>query len=231
MPTDARGTVTPRLLLGAFIVLIGSLLLVNNLDLFETRAVLRFWPLALVAIGVLVFRQAIDTGGRVNGGALVLFGSFLTLNRIGVVEVDFFELFWPLVLILLGLNLVLQTYRIQRPPSADVGDTVSLFAVLGGTQRTSNSAHFRGGDMTALLGGCELDLRQAVIAPGEVATIDVLAVMGGHDIRVPEHWTVVTRVVPFMGGIEDKRIGATASPSSTLVVRGFVMMGGLEIKN
>jgi predicted membrane protein len=231
MPIDDRGVVTPRLLVGICILIVGSLLLLDNLQLFEARTILRFWPVALVAIGVLVFSQAVDTGGRVNGGALVLFGTFLTLTRLGAVEVNFWQLFWPLVLILLGVNLVMQTFRIQRPQSADAGDTVSLFAVLGGSQRTSNSARFRGGDMTAFMGGCELDLRQAAIEPGGVATIDVLAVMGGHDIRVPENWSVVTRVVPFMGGIEDKRTGPKAGASATLVLRGFVMMGGLEIKN
>jgi hypothetical protein len=229
MSTDDQGVVTPRLVVGVCILIVGSLLLLDNLQLFDARAILRFWPIALVAIGVLVFSQAVDTGGRVNGGALILFGTFLTLTRLGALEVDFWELFWPLILILLGVNLVMQTFRIQRPRSADAGDTVSLFAVLGGSQRTSNSARFRGGDMTAFMGGC--DLRQASIAPGEVATIDVLAVMGGHDIRVPEDWSVVTRVVPFMGGIEDKRTGPKAGASATLVLRGFVMMGGLEIKN
>ena len=231
MSVDARGIVTPRLLVGVFILLLGSLLLLDNLNLVEARQILRLWPVAVIALGLVVFMQALDTGGRVNGGALFIFGTFLLLNRLGVMELEFWNLFWPLVMILIGTNLVMQTFRVRGASSADSGETVSLFAVWGGSQRTSNAARFRGGDMTAIMGGCELDLRQATIAPGEVATIDVLAVMGGHHIRVPENWSVVTRVIPFMGGVEDKRLAPKAGASITLVLRGFVMMGGLEIKN
>ena len=231
MSTDARGIITPRLMMGVCIMLLGTLLLLDNLQLLDSRVILRFWPLAVIGLGSMIYIQAIDTGGRVNGGVLIAVGTLLLLNRLGLFDVSFWNLFWPLILILIGINLVMQTFRVEGVASPYSSETVSLFAIWGGTQRTSNSARFRGGDMTALMGGCELDLRQANIAPGEVATIDVLALMGGHEIRVPEDWAVVTRVVPFMGGIEDKRNNLKAGASATLVLRGFVMMGGLEIKN
>ena len=37
---------------------------------------------------------------------------------------------------------------------------------MGGVSRRSNSQAFRGADLTAVMGGCEIDLRQASIAPG-----------------------------------------------------------------
>jgi len=231
MSADSRGIITPRLVMGVFIMILGLTLLLDNLNLVEARYILRLWPLAVIGLGFVVFTQALDTGGRVNGGVLMVFGTFLLLNRLGIMEFGFWNLFWPLMLILIGINLVLQTFRIDGAAPANSADTVSLFAVWGGSQRTSNAERFRGGDMTAIMGGCELDLRQASIAPGEVATIDVLALMGGHVIKVPEHWSVVTRVIPFMGGIEDKRLAPKGGASTTLVLRGFVMMGGLEIKN
>jgi predicted membrane protein len=231
MSADTRGAITPGLVVGVFIMLAGLLLLLDNLNLFEARYLLRLWPAALIAVGIIVFTQALDVGGRVNGGGLIIFGTFLLLNRFGLVEFRFWQLFWPLVLILIGVNMVMQTFRGDAASRADGGDTVSLFAVWGGSQRTSNAAHFRGGDMTAIMGGCELDLRQAIIAPGESATIDVLAVMGGHSLRVPEDWAVETRVIPFMGGVEDKRSLPKGRSPTTLILRGFIMMGGLEIKN
>ena len=50
-------------------------------------------------------------------------------------------------------------------------------------------AAFRGADLIAVMGGCEIDLRQAAIN-GE-AVIDVFCMWGGIEIRVPEDWTVV----------------------------------------
>ena len=55
--------------------------------------------------------------------------------------------------------------------------------------------------------------------------------MGGYEIRVPETWNVVVDVVPFMGGYEDKTRHPADPSAPRLRVRGFVMMGGVEIKN
>ena len=90
--------------------------------------------------------------------------------------------------------------------------------------------------MTAIMGGCHLDLRQATIPPGNEAIIDVFAVMGGHEIWVPGDWTVVSQVMPIMGSVDDKRLPAveratTGEGRPRLVLRGFVVMGGLVIKN
>jgi predicted membrane protein len=79
------------------------------------------------------------------------------------------------------------------------------------------------------MGGCEIDLRQAQIN-GEAA-IDVFAMWGGIEIRVPEDWTVISRVTPLMGGFEDKTRPLQGAGTHRLVVRGFILMAGVEVKN
>ena len=58
-------------------------------------------------------------------------------------------------------------------------------AILGGFQRSENSQEFQGGDLMAIMGGCEIDLRQAAIAADEAA-IDTFALWGGIKIKVPD---------------------------------------------
>jgi len=48
---------------------------------------------------------------------------------------------------------------------------------------------------------------------------------------VPEGWRVISELTPFMGGIEDKSRTSTQPTAPCLVLRGFVMMGGLEVRN
>jgi len=106
---------------------------------------------------------------------------------------------------------------------------LSAMAILSGVNRGNNWPAFRGGDLTAVMGGCEIDLRQAAIN-GD-ATIDVFAVWGGIEIRVPENWTVAFHVTPILGGVEDKTRPSLGSTAHRLTIRGVVVMGAVEVKN
>jgi hypothetical protein len=229
---DQRILLTPKLVLGASIALAGILLTLDNLDLLRARTFLRFWPVVLITIGALMIGRAGEGSGRVGGGVAVAVGTWLLLVNLDLIQVSIWEFFWPIVLICLGTSLVLQTLRRGREPlPSDPSRSVSLFAMMSGSKHVSSTASFRGGEMTAFMGGCELDLRQAAIEEGGHATLDVVALMGGHEIRVPPGWRVASRIVAIMGGVVDKTLPAKEATSPVLVLQGFVLMGGVEIKN
>ena len=235
------GLITPRLIVGVAIALFGVVLVLDRLNMVVADQVLQWWPAVIVAIGALIFAQSRRTGGGINGIIVMIIGSWLLLNTLGFVRVRFWEMFWPLVLIGIGSVLVLQALRrrTKEASGADVDNTLVAFAALSGVKRISTASRFRGGEITALMGGVQIDLRQATIPPGEEAVIDVFVVMGGGEIIVPPSWTVVTPLVPVMGGIDDKRLpplpGAADStgsrPAPRLVLRGLLVMGGIEIKS
>ena len=101
---------------------------------------------------------------------------------------------------------------------------------MGGAQRQNSSQSFAGGDITAFMGGGLLDLRQARLAEGEVE-LRVFAMWGGYELRVPPDWDLTIDVLPLLGAVEDKRtLSETGDGSQRLVLRGVVIMGGMEIK-
>jgi len=102
-------------------------------------------------------------------------------------------------------------------------------AVMGGVKRTNLTKDFRGGAATAVMGGVELDLRDAVMDRKE-AVLDVSSVMGGVKVRVPASWTVVSRVNSIMGGFKDDT-RHPASDDHRLLLKGTVLMGGLTVMN
>ena len=160
----------------------------------------------------------------------MLVGFLLLANRIGLVHANIWNL-WPLLLVLVGARIVWQTMDTNR--ATEAGDTsarVSSIAVMGGFERRITSRVFRGGEITAFMGGGKLDLRDTVPAGG-VAVVNVFAVMGGFEILVPETWSVTSEVTPFMGGIEDKARTSTSPSAPRFIIRGFVMMGGVTLKN
>jgi hypothetical protein len=141
---------------------------------------------------------------------------------------------------------------------ADGSGTVSVHAVMSGNRRTVEAVPFRGGEMTTIMGESRLDLRQAALAPGDHAVVDIVTVMGSAIVYVPDGWEVDFDAVPVMGGVKDERrrlvdpdadappeTGApeapaavgepepavAAGPAPRLVLRGFILMGGLVVRS
>lgn len=230
--TDNRAVrFTPQLLVGLIVIAVGVLFTLDNLGITDAEQYLRYWPAGLIAIGLLKLAQSRDgMGGAFGGFIFALSGTWLLLEQTEVVRLSFWDL-WPSLLVMFGGYLVWQAYsgRQQRAASGDSNSVVSGLAVLGGVARGNNSRGFRGGNLTAVMGGCELDLRQAAIH-GEAA-LDVFAMWGGIEIRVPEDWTVVGRVTPLLGGFDDKTRPPQGASAHRLVIRGFAIMGGIEVKN
>jgi hypothetical protein len=161
----------------------------------------------------------------------VLLGGWMLLERVVAIRISLHDL-WPLLFVFLGGYLVWKGLGgVRHGPAGDGHARFSALAIMSGVVRRSNTQAFEGADLTAIMGGCEIDLRQASIAPGTEAIIDVFAFWGGIDIKVPEDWLVITRAVPLMGGIEDKTHSPVSPAARTLIIRGIVIMGGVTIKN
>ncbi len=83
----------------------------------------------------------------------------------------------------------------------------------------------------AVLGGCELDLRHALIEAAEV-TITAVAVMGGIHIVVPEGVEVELTGIPVLGGKSLDLAPVSPVPGGPrVVVRAFPVMGGVEVRS
>ncbi len=231
-PPERRPRLSPQLVLGVFVIAAGVVFTLDNLGVIHAEDYLKFWPLALIAIGLLKLSQVGEVTSSAFGGLVfTIAGVWLLLEETAVLRVSFWDV-WPLVLVLLGTYMVWQGAagrRIRRVgPDSDPQATVNAIAILGGVEYRNNSRHFRGGSLTAIMGGCEMDLRQAAI-DGD-AVLDVFVMWGGIEVRVPEDWVVVSHVLPLLGGSVNKTRAAGTTPHR-LLVRGFAVMGGIEIKN
>jgi hypothetical protein len=110
-------------------------------------------------------------------------------------------------------------------PDADEIDLVATFAPL---DYTGHSKAFRGGRVTTWFGGGQVDLRDAVLAPGG-ATIRIQALFGGGNLIVPDDWRVETHV-RGLGGVGDDRPEMDKGPGSpTLRLEGPAIFGGWGI--
>jgi hypothetical protein len=123
--------------------------------------------------------------------------------------------------------------RSPRVGPAPGPHTSHLAAIFGGTRRTVQEP-FSGLSMTACFGGCDLDLRRATIQAGSEAVIDVFALFGGHEIRVPDEWRVIFDVTNVAAAVDDRR-GTIVHPETgiappTLRIRGTLIASGLTVR-
>jgi Domain of unknown function (DUF1707)/Cell wall-active antibiotics response 4TMS YvqF len=133
-------------------------------------------------------------------------------------------------------------------PSPAPARASSTHARIGGTARHSFSVAIMSGatrrgswvvprDYTAvaMMGGVQLDLRDAKFSQREV-TIRAFALMGGIEIIVPDDVAVVVDGVGIMGGFDDstgdRNTGDLAAGPGQPVVRvtGLAFWGGVEVK-
>jgi predicted membrane protein len=228
MPGERKAgiAVTPQAVLGVLIIVVGLLLMAGNLGWVEARQLLCYWPLGIVAVGATMFARATDDAAKLIAGAVLLLGAWLTGARIFGYDADVGDI-WPVLLIGAGIAMLTRARRSLQGTPATTDQTITDFAFWSGVERRITSSAFKRGEFTVVMGGIEVDLRQAATA-GE-AVIDVFVMWGGLEIRVPPDWSVSNQVVAIMGGAVDKSTG-TRDAKNRLILRGFVLMGGIEVK-
>ena len=228
---------TGRLLVGLAVIAVGVLFLLDAFgvpgigDVWESFG--RFWPGIFVLIGLTKLANAYSGRERVGAAVWILVGGLLIANNMGWLSFSVWRVFWPALIILFGLSLVTRSYGGFGRGGAgrvDTSSRFSAFSMWSGVSRKLSTPDFRGGDASAIMGGCEIDLRQCGLASGP-ATIDLFALMGGIELYLPGDWTLRNEGIVIMGGVEDSRRETAGDPSKLLILRGTVLMGGIEIKN
>jgi hypothetical protein len=225
-----------RVFSGLLLIVIGGLFLLDRLGEFDFGTMIsRWWPVIFFLIGI---STLISNGFRRIGSALFFFllGAFFLLYELDYLPGDVWNYAWPGVIILVGLWLLV------RPAFRHLGDTegkvpgikesdVDIVAMFSSHKRRVESTTFRGGRVTALFGGAELDLRGATLAEGK-ATLELTAIFGSVDLKVPANWRLVVDAVPILGGVDDKRQPvAEADVKATLYIKATAIFGGVDIKN
>lgn len=116
--------------------------------------------------------------------------------------------------------------------SSSSNDYIDEIAIFGGGEKIITSDNFRGGKITTIFGGSDIILLHSQLAPG-VNEIEVFSMFGGWTLRVPPNWQVKSEVVAVFGAVSDKRYipeNVINDNTRQLIIKGFVMFGGGEIK-
>ncbi len=236
---------------GALIVAAGVVLLLDQQGLINADRVFSyFWPVVMIAAGATMLIDCRGRGGRgIWGITLLAIGALLVLENLGFARIRFATI-WPLVIIGVGVLMIWQaagprirpdgTARSAWPeifnrwsrtgsPDADFNG----IAILGGFKRRITSKKFKGGSVLSVMGGFQIDLRQADME-GDSATIEAMSFMGGGEIKVPDEWQVSMEGISLFGAFvdeTDQQTPAAAGTQKKLIMKGASLFGGIVVKN
>ena len=220
---------------GILLILFGGALVLNNLNLipYNLHYIIFSWQMLLIALGGLL---AFAKNDKTTGYTLMLIGGLFILPKLFGWQHSLHQFFWPVILIVLGIIVIRKqkfgTFNTSNNTEEST-DYINQLNIFGGGERIVNTKNFKGGNITCIFGGGEVDLSYASLAEG-TNTIELFAMFGGAVIIVPPDWDVKVNVSAVLGGISDKRIPTPnyiIEPKKELIIKGFVALGGCEIKS
>ena len=215
---------------GIALVIFGAYFLLRNLDMLPLFIpyYLFGWEMILVVIG-----GSMLLTGRKEGLIFLGIGTFFLLPEILYIPRFYIRDWWPLILIVIGIVILL---RRRDQANRELGDSnddyIDETSIFGGSEKSFSSQNFKGGKVTAILGGSDIDLSQAKLPTGG-AMLDIFCIFGGSNLIVPNDWMVVNESFVLFGGFADKRRHTSiqeADNQQILRIKGIVIFGGAEIK-
>jgi len=240
--TDERKKMSSSFWVGAIIFIVGTFLLLDRMDIYYFPGWLFSWKTMLIVIGVILGINKRFEG--IGWLVMILVGTAFFIDDIPGFSYDLDRYAIPVAIIIVGLFIVSRAVigtgvRDARRKkwgdgvvSMDEGgeDYFDLTTVFGGNKRKVFSKNFQGGEATCIFGGTDIDLSQADI--NGTVVIDVVQLFGGVKLVVPSNWELKSDVTAILGGVDDKRQSVqTQSSGKKLVLTGFVMFGGVDIKS
>lgn len=242
---------------GILIILVGIILILINMGMLpsELQKIIFSWQMLLVVFGVVqLFNK-----DYLSGAILVSIGMFFISPRVINAFPDFFgrlhpnviQNFWPLFLIVLGVIIVFGAFGITDKKQnvkqnghhsynqsdgvfghrGDIGTFFNKDVLFSGGQYIVLDPVFAGGELNAVFGSIELDLRKTSLQDGNTY-LEINAVFGGITIIVPSDWQLESRVTSVFGGFSDERKHLLDPiQGRRLIITGACVFGGGELKS
>ena len=215
-----------RSITGLLIIAVGLSFLLTNLNVLPfSVAISDWWPMFVIVGGILILLN--DRKNYLWALLVIALGVVFQLNQLNIIDVNPWQLFWPAVIIIVGVS-IMTSHKVPRKNIA-ASEREDVTAVLSGSETKVQSKDFKASRVTAVCGGVTLDLREATIK--KEATIDLFSLWGGIEVYVPKNVIVKNNTSVILGGVENNTAADTDRDAPVLHVVGDVVMAGVEIKN
>ena len=228
------------ILMGVFIIFIGLLFLARAFGFIENFTFNGWWTLFIIIPSVY---SIISVGVKWHNVFMFCLGVLFLLKANGFIEdVNIGYLILAFVAISIGINFLTgdssnyDSFTKNKSFSKSKmtnDDYLNVTAIFSSSDKKYLSSSFKGGGITTIFGGAEIDLSEVVI--NESITIDVAAIFGGIDLKLPKGYRIKEDVANIFGGTDvhyDKNKNVTEVYSNEdiyIAIKGAAIFGGVDI--
>jgi len=216
------------MLVGIFIIFIGVLYLISTV--YPEFVVHYGLLIAVFVIVVSIYRILKEKRFELFNGFLLLGGTWYILTDLEILEEPYTNIFWPLVVIMVGISIVLDSKRFKQKIQKQVVERegfITYNGVFGGVEEKVKAKDFKGCKVYSVFGGCDLDLRDIKIT--EDVAIDVYSIFGGTTLLLPDEYQIVLNSTAILGGNENKA-KSNDEGKHTIYINAISIFGGCDLK-
>lgn len=214
------------IIMGIILIVIGIIFLGNEFDLWNIKLFFEgWWTLFIIIPSALTL---CSKGGKVSGALGLLIGVLLLFAARDIIKWSCVgRIFLPSFLVIIGLSIIFKK-NFKAINVKDKNETKNYVAIFSGTEENVGNVKFEGANITAIFGGVELDLRNAIIE--EDVVINCLTVFGGIDLILPDNVKTKTSGVPVFGGVENKKGNSKDDNLPTIYINYVCVFAGVDLK-
>lgn len=221
---------------GLILLAVGGALLAKTMGVLLPLWLFK-WPMILILIGIYHLGK---NGFQRPGGLIpVAIGAVFLIDIIFPGQ-EYRKFLIPILIMVIGAFMIIRSGRRKKRAAhewtesssaeMDSADVIAVESVFAGVQKHVISKNFKGGSISTVFGGAEINCMQAEL--GDNAVLDISCVFGGVEITLPANWKVQNDVTAILGGVDDSRMTSSdnSSHEKTLVLKGSVIFGGVSVK-
>lgn len=221
------------ILWGAVLVAVGAVLALNAFGITDVEIFFDgWWTLFIIVPSIIGLFGGRDRTINIIG---LLIGIFLLLSCQNILS---FNILWklalPVIIAVIGIKMIIKgisgnKYTEITEKLKENGDKIKVScATFSGQDIHFDNEVFNGSELTAVFGGIECDLRNAVFNSDVV--IKTCCVFGGIDIFLPENVNLKVNSNSLFGGVDSKKHKNTHDNRYTVYMNSTCIFGGVDVK-
>jgi|GEM_PF-207627 len=204
------------------------------------------WQMLLFVIGCMELCKIHYVGGIIIASIGTYF--LVPLFPGTTIDTQLLSTWWPVFLVIAGLliffSILIKPKRFRWShhydrqkwgrghfvqPDENQDGKINYEMIFSGTEQVILDPVFKGGEISTVFGGMDLDLRMTSLAEGETV-LHVKSVFGGVKIKAPAAWNIEIHSESVFGGVTDNRIKSQEKDMTRkMVILAEAVFGGITI--